>query len=611
MFVFANLKVSMEKPKDFRVPPWKLNVKALAHYLQSVGMTSPQFDGMKKCIQEAQFWGLSLDKLQEDQPKQLWDSLIAKLLDKYPILGTFGAFWPVQVYWDAYSSKSLRYHNCKKTPTTIRRRGNRPSHLNGDLSSSRETKRLGAASLCGARTTKYVGQPPPGYRKAGEEASSRRAFQDVHNILSSRSPSVQVLEPAIIGGSSPSSPIDLRTPSPYLQRSAPFSAPPAFGVYRSLSSSTPGQAGAQNSSSTTPSPSPSSVSIWSSNIPTRTPLFSHVTTPQENNIQKPTTVAHRIWPEPCLSCGTLPKLERADTSELLVFLNLDRNGDLLNILSTNGISTNHHLHLVMQMTPEQRTDFFDTTSISSFRVLGLREDIEKYAQRLGFRRKKYKFSFPLPGQIIPRPNEDVLEELSKPVTKHDKFGEAMNMSMDLYWDVTDVLLTKFKNIVEPFPETMYLDEIKTQYTCKWEEFQRVVCNERPVLLNYEDYWPIEVYIRRHLAQTPTPQQRQPSSPSLFQSKMAEVFHCPVHMVPALDSYPMSIMLRVHFKTLGIEELLPAAVLLGIRTDEDFLKMVKMDDLQVQTIIEHDKSVKLTPLHKFLLKLAFRKPEARN
>ncbi len=74
---------------------------------------------------------------------------------------------------------------------------------------------------------------------------------------------------------------------------------------------------------------------------------------------------------------------------------------------------------------------------------------------------------------------------------------------------------------------------------------------------------------------------------------------------------MSIMLRVHFKILGIEELIPAAVLLGIRSDEDFLKMVKMDDLQVQMIIEHEKSVKLTPLHKFLLKLAFRKPEARN
>ncbi|KAK0503384.1 hypothetical protein EDD18DRAFT_630832 [Armillaria luteobubalina] len=596
----------MEKPKEFRVSPWKVNVKALANYLQSVGMTSPQFDGMKKCIQGAQFWGLSLDKLQEDQPKQLWDSLIAKLLDKYEILGNFNDFWPVQVYWDAYSYRSLRSRNCKKIPTTTRQRGS------GDLLSSRETKRLRAASLYGARTTKYIGQPPPGYRKAGKEVSPRRAFQDVHNILSSRSPSasVQVLNPAIVGGSSPSSPIDLRTPSPYLQRSAPFSAPPALGVYRSLPPSTPGRAGTENSANTSASPSPSSVSMRSSNTPTRTPLFSPVTTPQENNIQEPTTVAHRIWPEACLSCGTLPKLERADTSELLVFLDLDRNGDLLNILSAAGISTNHHLHLVMQMTPEQRTEFFKTTPISAFRALGLRENIEKHGQRMEFRRKKYKFSFPLPGQIIPRPNEDVLEELSKPVTKHDKFGEAMNMSMDLYWDVTNVLLTKFKDIVEPFPGTMYLDEIKTQYTCKWEEFQRVVCNERPVLVNYEDYWPIEVYIRRHLAQTPTPQQRQPSSPSLFQSKMAEVFHCPVHMVPALDSYPMSIMLRVHFKTLGIEELLPAAVLLGIRTDEDFLKMMRMDDLQIQTIIEHDQSVKLTPLHKFLLKLAFKKPEAR-
>ncbi|PBK78280.1 hypothetical protein ARMSODRAFT_33825 [Armillaria solidipes] len=601
----------MEKTKDFCVPPLKLNVQKLADYLKSVGMTSSQFNGMKKCIQEAQSWGLSLDKLQEGQPKHLWDSLIAKLLDKYEILSKFHDFWPVQVYWDAYSSRSRRYHSYKKSPTITRRRGNRPLHLSGGLSSSRETKRLRAASLDGSRTTKYVGQPPPGYRKVGGEASSRRALQDVHNILSSRSPSVQVLEP-IVGGSSPSSPIDLRTPSPYIQRSAPFSAPPAFGLYGSLPPSTPGLTGTQNSAYTTASPSPSNVSIRSSNSPARTPSFSNVTTPRGYNTPEPTTLTQRIWPEACLSCGALPKLERADTSELPVFLNLDRNDDLLSILSANGISTNHHLHLVMQMTPEQRIDFFNTTSISAFRALGLREDIEKYAEHLGFRRKKYKFSFPLPGQIIPRPNEDVLEELSKPVTKHDIFGEAMNMSMDLYWDVTDVLLTKFKSIVEPFPETMFLDEIKTQYAHKWDEFQRVVCNERPVLLNYEDYWPTEVYIRRHLAQTPTPQQRQPSwSPSLFQTKMAKVFHCPVHMVPALDSYPMSIMLRVHFKTLGIEELIPAAVLLGIRSDEDFLKMVKMDDLQVQMILEHDKSVKLTPLHKFLLKLAFRKPEARN
>ncbi|PBK96986.1 hypothetical protein ARMGADRAFT_722526 [Armillaria gallica] len=567
----------MEKTKDFCGPPRTGNVQKLTDYLKSVGMTSSQVDGMKKCIQEAQFWGLSLDKLQEDQPKHLWDSLIAKLLDK----------------------KSL---------TTTRRRGNRPSHPSSGSSSSRETKQLRAASLDGARTTKYIGQPPPGYRKAGGEAS---ALQDVHNILSSRSPSVQVLEP-IVGGSSPSNPIDLRTPSPYIQRSAPFSAPPAFGLYGSLPPSTSGLTRTQNSAYTTASPSPSSVSILSSNSPLRTPPFSNVSTPRGYNTPEPTTLTQRIWPEACLSCGALPKLDRADTSELPVFLNLDRNDDLLSILSANGIFTNHHLHLVMQMTPEQRTDFFNTTSISAFRALGLREDIEKYAERLGFRRKKYKFSFPLPGQIIPRPNEDVLEELSKPLAKHDKFGEAMNMSMDVYWDVTDVLLTKFKSIVEPFPATMFLDEIKTQYAHKWDEFQRVVCTERPVLLNYEDYWPIEVYIRRHLAQTPTPQQRQLSwSPSSFQTKMAKVFHCPVHMVPALDSYPMSIMLRVHFKTLGIEELIPAAVLLGIRSDEDFLKMVKMDDLQVQMIIEHEKSVKLTPLHKFLLKLAFRKPDARN
>ncbi|KAK0196989.1 hypothetical protein F5146DRAFT_1217945 [Armillaria mellea] len=602
----------MEKPKDFRVSPGSVSVRTLAHYLESVGMTKSEFGEMKKCIQDAQFWGLSLEKVQEDQPKHLWDSLIAKLLDKYEILGRFHDFWPVQVYWDIYSSHSVRYHNRKKSPTTTPRRGNRDSHQSGSSSSSRQTKRLRAASLDGARTMKYVGQPPPGYRKAGGEPSpTRRAFQDVHNILSSRSPSVQILEP-IVGGSSPSSPIDLRTPSPYIQRSAPSSAPPTFEVYRSLPPSTPGLTGTQNSAYTTASPSPSSVRTGSSNSSERTPPFSHVTTSREYNTPEPTTVTQRIWPEACLSCGAPPKLERADTSELLVFLNLDRNSDLLSILSANGISTNHHLHLVMQMSPEQRTDFFDTTSISAFRALGLREDIEKYAQRLGFRGKKYRFSFPLPGQIIPRPDEGVLEELSKPATMHDKFGEAMNMSMDLYWDVTDVLLTKFKNIVEPFPETMFLDEIKTQYANKWDEFQRVVCNERPVLLNYEDYWPIEVYIRRHLAQTPTPQQRQSFwSPSLFQTKIAKVFPCPVHLVPALDSYPMSIMLRVHFKALGIEELIPAAVLLGIRSDEDFLKMVRMDDLQVQTIIEHEKSVKLTPLHKFLLKLAFRKPDASN
>ncbi|KAK0459848.1 uncharacterized protein EV420DRAFT_1676109 [Desarmillaria tabescens] len=600
----------MEKPKEFYGPPWKLNIKRLANYLESVGgMTKSQFEGMKKLIQDVQRWGLSIGKLHEDQPKHLWNSLIANLLDKYEVLDKFHDFWPVQVYWDAYSYRTFSYRSHKKSPTATRQRS-RLTHFNDGLSPGHEVRRLRATSLDEARKTKYIGQPPPGFRKVGgEPSSSRRAFRDVQNFVPVRSPSVQILEP-IAGGSSPSNPIDLRTPSPFVQRSVPLSAPPAFGLYRSLPLSPTGPTLTPNNAYTFTSPSPSRISIWSStSSPARTPPFSNATTLQGCNTPEPTTrIAQRIWPEACLSCGALPILERADTSELPVFLNLDRNDDLLGILSANGIFTNHHLHLVMQMTPEQRTDFFNTTSISAFRALGLREDIEKYAKRLGFRRKEYKFSFPLPGQIVPRPNEDTLNELSKPITKHEKFGEAMNISMDLYWDVTNVLLTKFKTIVEPFPQTLFLDEVKTQHAHKWDEFQRVVCNESPVLLNYEDYWPIEVYIRRHLAQTPTPPQTQSSwSPSLFQTKMAKVFQCPVHLVPALDSYPMSIMLRVHFKTLGIEELIPAAVLLGIRSDEDFLKMVKMDDLQVQMIIEHDKSVKLTPLHKYLLKLAFKKP----
>ncbi|KAK0210875.1 hypothetical protein DFS33DRAFT_334876 [Desarmillaria ectypa] len=412
------------------------------------------------------------------------------------MLGNFHDFWPVQVYWDAYSCRSVLYYSRKKSPTTARR-CDRPTHFSGGLSPTRELRRLRATSV-GARTTKYIGQPPPGYRKVGgEPSSSHRAFRDVQNFFPGRSPSVQILEP-IASGPSSSSPIDLRTLSPCAQRSVPLSAPPAFGPDPIL---TP------NSACSAASFSPSRISIRCSSSPAHTPPFSDSATSQGYNIPKSITpTAQRIWPEACLSCGALPKLERADTSELPLFLNLDQNDDLLNILSTNGIFTNHHLHLVMQMTAEQRTDFFNTTFISAFRSLGLREDIEKYAERLGFGRKECKFSFPLPGQIVPRPNEDVLEELSKPVTKHEKFGEAMNTSMDLYWDVTNVLLWNFKSIIEPFPQTMFLDEIKTQYPHKWDEFQRVVCNERPLLLNYEDYWPIEVYIRRHLAQTPTPQQ---------------------------------------------------------------------------------------------------------
>ncbi|KAG7447951.1 uncharacterized protein BT62DRAFT_744353 [Guyanagaster necrorhizus] len=602
----------MEKIKEFRVSPNKANVKKLAEYLKStVGMTSSQFKGFKKCIQDAQHWGLSLDRLQEDQPKHLWDLLIAKIHDKYQVLDKFHDFWPVQVYWDTYSCKSLAYHNHRSTTSRcIKNRHASFSPTSARL--ARETIPVRSVSLDAARKVKYVGRPLPEYRNIGREpSSSRRVFQDIHNILPAQSPSVQVIEP-IISSASPSSPIDLRTPSPRIQRSVLLSTPPAFGLYHSLPASLVSATGTPSNEYTTASLSPSGVSIWPSNSPACMPPFSNMATACGSNTPEPITATQRIWPEACLSCGALPKLERADTSELPVFLNLDRNDDLLNILAANGIFTNHHLHLVMQMTPEQRTGFFDSTSISAFRALGLREDMEKYGERLGFRRKEYKVPFPLPGQIVPQPTEEVLDELSKPATKHEKLGESMKISMDLYWDITNVLLTEFKSIVEPFPQTMFLDEIKNQHTHKWDEFQRVVCNERPVLLNYEDRWPIEVYIRRHLAQIPTPQQKRSSwSPSVFQTKIAKVFYCPLHMVPALDSYPISIMLRVHFKTLGIEELIPAAVLLGIRSDEDFLKMIQMDDVQVGAIVEQDKSVKLTPLHKFLLKLAFRKLEPRD
>ncbi len=102
---------------------------------------------------------------------------------------------------------------------------------------------------------------------------------------------------------------------------------------------------------------------------------------------------------------------------------------------------------------------------------------------------------------------------------------------------------------------------------------------------------------------------KPKFSSSFQDKVLQNFTCPgrQHMIPGFSSYPIPTMLQYHFHILHTEELIPAALLIGIRSNEDFVRMIEMDDESIETLLINTKSVKLSLLHRYLLQIAFKKP----
>ncbi|KAK0210877.1 hypothetical protein DFS33DRAFT_334806 [Desarmillaria ectypa] len=221
----------------------------------------------------------------------------------------------------------------------------------------------------------------------------------------------------------------------------------------------------------------------------------------------------------------------------------------------------------------------------------------------------YKSSSPAKGDAIPEPSEDVKDELVDRACLPDRFAQVMQISRDKYDELSKTISVCFKRTVTENPEELYFHDITES---QWSAFVSEVSQVQPFLSHYAKMWPIEIYIRSRMKATSTPLQmpgKLDLSSSFNQDKAVQIFTCPgrQHVIPGFSSYPIPTMLQHHFRLHHIEELIPAALLIGIRSNEDFVRIIEMDDEFVEMLLINTKSVKLSLLHRYLLQMAFKKP----
>ncbi|KAK0240015.1 hypothetical protein EDD85DRAFT_824024 [Armillaria nabsnona] len=600
------MESSMKIPK----PPnltLRTPICELLHYLEPVGINKLEFEDLKAYIRISSFqsclWGLIPLKFRNEQPPHAWREFEAAVLQKYPRLHKFEQAWPIEAYFDMW----VRNDKWKKAGR------NSTKSKNGDRTPWRGNSEP---------TTKKI--------KLEKERTSLRPYRtravlgDIRNINSSH----------------PLSPIGVNkhpSATPLAQQSN--GAVPSVFIRGPMS--LPGQVSLQlpatfpfARASTIDCFGPRSQSVISAQLPSGTTMSAYLAAAAPaSNVSRTSMPAldtggsissgptHPLVtssavedgesfppsPEACLTCGAQPEANEIYVRELMSFLDADRENNLLSILRIAGIFTSHHLHLLIQMSREEQDGFFRLLSpgyLNEVTAMNLKRRLEEYAQRSALPKSNSSGE----GDTIPEPSGDIKDELVDRACLPDRFAQVMQISRDKYDELVKTISVCFKRIVTENPSGSYFHKITEE---QWSRFVSMVSQAHPFLTRYANSWPLEVYIRSQMKETSTPPQTSGKSKisSSFQDKVLQIFTCPSrqHMIPGFSSYPIPTMLQHHFRILHTEELIPAALLIGIRSNEDFVRMIEMDDESVETLLINTKSVKLSLLHRYLLQIAFKKP----
>ncbi|SJL00518.1 uncharacterized protein ARMOST_03831 [Armillaria ostoyae] len=600
------MESSIKIPKP---PKLTLNtpICELLHHLEPVGFSKSEFEDLKAYIRLSSFqsclWGLIPLKLRNEQPPHAWREFEAAVLQKYPRLHKFEQAWPIETYFDMWvRNDKWRRGDRKKTQSK-----------SGDRTPWRGNSEP---------TTKKI--------KLEEERTFLRPYRtravlgDIRNINPS-----QALSPISVNRLQSARPLALQSngavPSVFIQGPTSLLGqvslqPPAtfpfarastidcFGL-RSQSAIPAQPPNGATASAYLPAAAPASNISQTSTpaLDTGGSISSGPTRPLVTSSAAKDGESFPRSPEACLTCGAQPEANEVYVRELISFLDADKESNLLSILRMAGIFTSHHFHLLTQMSREERDGFFRLLSpgyLNEVTAMNLKKRLEEYAQRSALP----KSSSPGEGDTIPEPSIDIKDELVDRACLPDRFAQVMQISRDKYDELVKTIPVCFKRIVTENPDGSYFHEITEE---QWSSFVSEVSQAHPFLTHYPNSWPLEVYIRSQMKETSTPPQMSGKTKfsSSFQDKVLQIFTCPgrQHMIPGFCSYPIPTMLQHHFRLLHVEELIPAALLIGIRNNKDFVRMIEMDDELVETLLINTKSVKLSLLHRYLLQIAFKKP----
>ncbi|KAF8743613.1 hypothetical protein AX14_001676 [Amanita brunnescens Koide BX004] len=339
------------------------------------------------------------------------------------------------------------------------------------------------------------------------------------------------------------------------------------------------------------------------------------------------------YPAPCTTCGFLPPISSYHNKRLLkLFVNAE---DLVPILNFIGILHDRHLLMVLNWPCADRVAFVNALRPDQVRpvdkqrlitlLTGSSSSSHVRAPNRSRRERQY--------DPIPKPPPDIERQLTSPDTPLSELMQAMTIRDEQQFDE---ILQAIDRLYGECAETSARDH---QW---WHQFFQKVYSEWPVMPLYrepgpeENNWAIKFYLRRKLSggirlspkeasTSITPQEERHITGSLSRRSISPEIDfpynpysnsndsqvqpypgialstCPAHLPPdyRLVGQKLQNLLESH----GSEELLPAFITAGIKTDQALISLSQLSKAdRIKSFRQPDQpDLHLTDLQAFTLR----------
>ncbi|KAJ7165930.1 hypothetical protein C8R46DRAFT_1351420 [Mycena filopes] len=272
-------------------------------------------------------------------------------------------------------------------------------------------------------------------------------------------------------------------------------------------------------------------------------------------------------------CGFQPEVPPSETVQLRKCL--DGHEDLLQILTMLGVVTDYHLRALLRLSSRRRHDFFHSgaskglfTYFEKIVILDLLDsavdsklDASSSMRNAGVAE-------------IGRPSERAESLLCDHRASYPHLMTRMKITdEDEYFETVDLI----EHHVPGYLDVSLLIEEQDEEQLK--ALVRSICEKKPSLRRYEGLWPVYVHIYRFMSARRAGLARTPREH--HQTTVT-------HECPLLRSHPHSRVptaLAALLGDVGMEELGPAFLLLGIHTDEQFTSIVTSPRAKAQFLKE--------------------------
>ncbi|KAJ7597789.1 hypothetical protein C8J56DRAFT_1159620 [Mycena floridula] len=317
-----------------------------------------------------------------------------------------------------------------------------------------------------------------------------------------------------------------------------------------------------------------------------------------------------MYPEICVACGFKPRITSLYSVVLHSIVTLANMNEYsqanIDILAAAGIRHDLHLRRLLEMEKADRREFLHKLTflgLSELFIYSLVQILDETSTEI------------CKPSIIPKPLSVEISWLSDLRCTDRTLVERARIPRDtLYGHLAAIVMTYEKVFGAFVPTDQRVDPAKKKV------FLQKVCDAVPRFRSYEELWLVEVLLARLLKQSPSDWEDATNRayaseimfaghpiPLLFKATVMQSLHsCDALLTQSLIDFPPH-KLATHFRSLNIPELIPAAIQLGLHSDRAlFEKVATYTQEDLNSFLDEQRSVHITPFHKSLLAIAFRK-----